>query len=80
MTPGLALDGLDEEGHRLGGDRRPQGVEVAVGDDVETGCERPEVVTSVRVGRERDDRRRASVEVAIGDDDARGVRGTPLTW
>ena len=74
----LALDRLDEHGHRGGVDRGLHGREVAVGHRHEAGRERAEAVAGVGVVGEADDRGGAAVEVAGGDDDLGLVGGHAL--
>jgi hypothetical protein len=62
--PRLALDGLDQEGDRIGRDRRFEGGGVGKRHNAETRRERAEAVARGRVGAEADDRQGAAVELA----------------
>ena len=63
------MDGFDEEGAGVGGDGGAQGVDVAVGDDLEAGGEGAEAVLILLAGGEADDGDRPAVEVVVDADD-----------
>ncbi len=76
--PGLTLDGLQQDGRGVAGDRRAEGLGVAVRDDREARRERAELVAGLRVGGEGDDRRGAAVEVVARHHDLGGALGHAL--
>src|SRR6516164_8640742 len=65
----LALNWFDQEGDRVGRDRRFERCGVAKGHNVETGREGAETVARGCVGAEADDRQSAAVEIVGADDD-----------
>src|SRR5262249_38277036 len=68
--PGLALDGLDQEGDRIGCDRCFERRGVAKGyDAADSGGEGTEAVARGRIGAEADDSQGAAVEIVGADDD-----------
>jgi hypothetical protein len=67
--PGLALDRLDQDGRDVGVHGGRHRIGVAVGQEFEAGCERPEARAVVGLGGEADDGRGAAVEVALEDQD-----------
>src|SRR6516165_9539349 len=68
--PRLALDGLDQEGDRIGRDRRFERGSVAKGHDAaESGGEGAEAVARGRIGTKADDSQGAAVEIVGADDD-----------
>ena len=69
VHPGLSLDRLEEDGHGVFVDRFLDRGDVVEGDDAKTRGVRPEALTGVGVGAERDDRDRAPVEVLRTADD-----------
>ena len=74
IDAGLALDRLDQEGHRVRPYRGLQRFGVAERHDAEARREGPEAAARLRVGGEADDGDRAAVEVVGADDDLGLVR------
>ena len=72
VDAGFALDGLDDDGDRVGSDALRDGVGVAVGDLREAGQVRPVIDERIWVGRHRDDGDRPTVEIVLGADDVLG--------
>ena len=75
---GLALDRLDEKGHRLVVQRSLERRQVAERDALEPGRVGPEARSRRGIVGEGDDRRRAAVEVLTADDDLRPAGLDPL--
>src|SRR5690349_25071770 len=68
--PRLALDGLDQEGDRIGRDRRFERRGVAKGyDATEPGGEGTEAVARGRIGAKADDSQGTAVEIVAAHDD-----------